>query len=95
MSFFAESLQETLESGLGKLNQRILNLFVLFLLVFPLLEEGLVSDFKEHSHGSEAGSLEIEVEIHVILVVLIIVFCGGHLYSGLRKVTLFASFLLD
>jgi hypothetical protein len=39
----------------------------LLLLGLPLLEEGLVGGLEVESHGAEAGSLEVEVEVLVVL----------------------------
>ena len=78
---------------MGELNQGALNFFVLLFLGLPFLKEGLVGVFEENSHGAEACSLEVKVEVHVVFGSSLVL-SGYHLNFRVRKIFLFLSLFL-
>jgi len=61
-----QGLVQTWEGKFHEFHQNRLDVPIL-LLAFPFLEEGLEESLEVESHCSEAGALEVEVEVHVVL----------------------------
>lgn len=68
LGFFAQIREKTRKFSLYKVVERRNNWGGTFL-VFPLLVERLILGLEVESHRTEAGSLEVEIEVLVVLLV--------------------------